>query len=121
EYDSVHEDDPRRLAALHNAYSAVNVEHDACMWAQDVGFEDIGDLVKALRDSAVYYDVKARIARQLKALKRAEEILGKTAGEKNHERARSRGRNQGGEGNFRSPRAKTAVGRHRGGMRARRG
>lgn len=79
EYDSVRHEDPRRLAALHNAYSAVRIEGDARTWAEDAGFDDVVDLLEALRHSAIYYDVKARIARQLRALERAEEMLGKIA------------------------------------------
>ena len=94
EYHSVRQDDPRRLAALHDAYSAVRVKRDARTWAEDLGFEDVEDLVKALRDSAIYYDVKDRIARQLKAFERAEAMLGRSEDEKSCSAARSVGTKQ---------------------------
>lgn len=77
EYDSVHQEEPRRLAALHYANSNVRIKGDARIWAEDAGFADVLDLQEALKHSAIYYDVKARIARQLRALERAEEMLGK--------------------------------------------
>ncbi len=77
EYDGVRQEDPRRLAALHNAYSGVRIEGDARIWAEDAGFDDVVDLQEALKDSVVFYDVKDRVARQLRALDRAEAILGK--------------------------------------------
>lgn len=75
EYDSVCQEDPRRLAALHYANSNVLIKGDARIWAEDAGFDDILDLQEALKHSAVYYDVKARIARQLRALERVEQML----------------------------------------------
>jgi hypothetical protein len=80
EYDGVHNEDPRRLAALHNARSAVRIKDDAWSWGEDAGFEDVVDLIEDLKHSAIYYDVKARIARQLRALDRAEGMLATSAG-----------------------------------------
>jgi hypothetical protein len=74
EYSAVHHDDPRRLAALHNAHSEARVNGDAQAWAEEVGFEEIEDLVSALGDSAIYYDVKTRVASQLKAMERARRV-----------------------------------------------
>lgn len=73
EYDSLREEDPRRLAALHSANSNVFVKGDARTWAEDAGFDDVLDLIGALRRSAIYYDVKARIARLIGALDRVAE------------------------------------------------
>jgi hypothetical protein len=81
EYYGVRHEDPRWLAALHNLHSTVRLSGDPRLWAEDAGFDDVMDLIEALRRSAIFYDVKVRIARQLKALGRAPEMLGKVADE----------------------------------------
>jgi hypothetical protein len=75
EYERMRQEDPRRLAALHYANSNVQIEGDARIWAEDAGFDDLLDLQEALIHSAIYYDVKARIAHQLRTLERVEELL----------------------------------------------
>jgi hypothetical protein len=71
EYASVGQEDPRLLAALHYANSNVHIKGDARVWAMDAGFDDVQTLQEALKDSAIYYHVKARIARQMRALEGA--------------------------------------------------
>lgn len=90
EYEYVRQEDPPYLAAVHNSSSRVRIRGDARRWAEDAGFDDIEDLIEALRRSAVYYDVKSRIARQMRALERAEAMLGAGAGDDQHIRVPSR-------------------------------
>jgi hypothetical protein len=75
EYERMRQEDPRRLAALHFANSNVQIKGDARIWAEDAGFDDLLDLQEALIHSAIYYDVRARIAHQLRTLERVEELL----------------------------------------------
>ena len=75
EYANLHLEDPRRLAALHYVNTHVQIQGDARIWAEDAGFEDVRDLEEAIKHSAIYYDVRARIARQMKVLEHAEDIL----------------------------------------------
>lgn len=76
EYRGVHQEDPRRLAAVHYANTNVRISGDVRDRAEKLGFDDVPDLIEALGHSAIYYDVKARIDRQLRALERAEQLLG---------------------------------------------
>jgi hypothetical protein len=75
EYAGLSQEEPRRLAALHYANSNVSIDGDARIWAEDAGFNDILDVQEALIHSAVYYDVKARIAHQLRTMERVEQLL----------------------------------------------
>jgi hypothetical protein len=81
EYRDMRLEDPRWLAAVHNANAPVQLCGDARARAEELGFDDVTDLIEALEHSAVYYDVKARIDHQLKALQRAEEMQGSVASE----------------------------------------
>jgi len=76
EYRGVHQEDPRRLAAMHYASTGVRISGDVRDRAEKLGFDDVPDLIEALGRSAIYYDVKVRMDRQLRALERAERILG---------------------------------------------
>src|SRR5690606_38901715 len=80
-YSGLRQEDPRRLAALHYANSQVHIKGDVRIWAEDAGFEDVLDLQEGLKRSAIYYDVRARIARLLSALEQVEELLDMPAGD----------------------------------------
>jgi hypothetical protein len=73
EYRDVDEDPPDRLAQRHAAYTGVRITGDARIWAEDAGFDGVAGLAEALRRSAIYNDVSARIARQFEALERLEQ------------------------------------------------
>jgi hypothetical protein len=75
EYQEIAEADPRRLAAIHCLHTGVQIAGDATTWAENAGFEDVTELEAAVRDSAIYYDVKARIAIQLEAMEKVAAAL----------------------------------------------
>lgn len=66
EYHSIRNEDPRLLAERHAANGGVHVRGDASMWAEEAGFEDVGELAEALRRAVVAEDVRNRIVRQLR-------------------------------------------------------
>ena len=68
EYRHVAEEDPRVLAERHAAYTNVRIEGDASAWAANAGFEEVEDLIRALRDSVIVHGVRARIAHQMAAI-----------------------------------------------------
>jgi hypothetical protein len=63
EYSCLRQDELGRLAALHASNTGRSIKGDACVWSEDAGFEDVPHLSEALRNSAIFYDVKARIER----------------------------------------------------------
>jgi hypothetical protein len=76
EYQQGLQKDFRRVAALHYENTQVPIRGDVRERAEKLGFDDVADLVEALGQSAIYFDVRARIERQLRALERAQQLLG---------------------------------------------
>lgn len=68
EYEEMLLQPSQKLAERHNHESAVQIDGDAQIWAEDAGFEDIVDLREALKRSVVISDVKGRIERQMRAI-----------------------------------------------------
>jgi hypothetical protein len=68
EYQDIANEDPRRLAQRHAAFTNVWIEGDAGAWAANAGFEEVEDLIVALRHSVIAHDVRARIAHQMAAI-----------------------------------------------------
>lgn len=70
EYRDVADGKPAWLAQRHAAHTGVRIEGDAGAWAANAGFDDVADLIDALRRSVIAHDVAARIAGQLAAIER---------------------------------------------------
>jgi hypothetical protein len=63
EYRDLDNADPAYLAEIHAAHTGVRITGDARVWAEDTGFDGVTELADALRRSAIYNDVRARISR----------------------------------------------------------
>lgn len=62
EYQHLADEDPACLAAVHAELTGVHITGDARVWAEDTGFDSVTELADALRRSAIYNDVRSRIA-----------------------------------------------------------